>query len=312
LSRRSFFTSALLGTAGFWACSSNQLGARVLRGLVAESSRGIENVSTVPVPGTWPENGITACWLGHASVLLNFYGVNILTDPVMFRRVGVDMRFGIVGPKRYVAPALNVHELPRIDLVLLSHAHMDHFDIPSLRCLPASTQVVTAAKTGDLLHRTRMRSVHELPWGKKVTLNTPAGSIEVSSFPVQHWGARWRHDSYRGYAGYVLAREGKKIIFGGDTAYTESFRELSQNGPYEVAIMPIGAYHPYVHCHCTPEQAVQMAEFAGARHLLPIHHKTFALGREGRVEPMQRLQSALDANRIGWSEIGETYYGSIA
>lgn len=311
LSRRSFFTSALLGTAGFWAGSSNQLSARMLRGLVAETSRGIEKVSNVPAPDTWPQDGITAAWLGHSTVLLNFYGVNILTDPVMFRRVGVDLRLGIVGPKRYVAAALSVHQLPRIDLVLLSHAHMDHFDIASLRCLPASTQAVTAAKTSDLLHSSRMRRVHELPWGQKLALKTPAGGLEVTAFQVKHWGARWRTDGYRGYAGYVLSRGGKKIIFGGDTAFTETFRELRQHGPFEMAIMPIGAYQPWIVNHCSPEQAVRMANAAGADYVLPIHHKTFALGREGRVEPMQRLQAALDPERIGWREIGETFYGPV-
>jgi len=124
---------------------------------------------------------------------------------------------------------------------------------------------------------------------------------------VKHWGARWRHDSYRGYNGYIVSREGKKIIFGGDTAWSDSFRSLRSKGPFELAIMPIGAYQPWIQSHCTPEQAVQMANDAGANHFLPVHFKTFPLGREGVGEPMERLQAAIEPERIGWHDIGQTF-----
>ncbi len=283
------------------------MGTRVFRGLVHNSNHKLSKSGHAPDPRSWPANGITAAWLGHSTVLVNFYGVTILTDPVLFGRVGLNIRLGTIGPKRLVAPALNVHELPPIDLVLLSHAHMDHFDMTTLRCLSASTQAVTAHHTIDLLARTRLRKAHELPWGKKAVFKTAHGNAEVTSFAVKHWGARWRRDSYRGYAGYVVAREGKKIIFGGDTAYTDNFRTLKQHGPYEMAIMPIGAYQPWECSHCTPEQAVKMANLAGAKYLLPIHHKTFRLGREGPVQPMQRLREALEPERIGWHEVGQTF-----
>lgn len=274
---------------------------------MAESSRGVHPPKFMPDPNEWTDNGITAAWLGHSTVLINFYGLTILTDPVLFQRVGANLRLGTVGPKRLIAPALKFNQLPPIDVVLLSHAHMDHFDLATLRCFPAGTQAITAASTADLLRSTRLHPAKELAWGEKTTVRTAAGSMNIAAFPVKHWGARWRRDSYRGYGGYVLAREGKKILFGGDTAFSGSFAALRSQGRIEAAIMPIGAYKPWIQAHCTPEQAVRMANAAGAKYILPIHHKTFPLGREGPTEPIDRLQMALDKERLGWKEIGETF-----
>lgn len=262
---------------------------------------------TVPCPQSWDANAITATWLGHSTVLIGFYGFNILTDPALCRRIGADTFLGTVGPKRLIAPALRPEQLPTIDLVLLSHAHMDHLDLPTLRALPGQPRTVTAHATEDLLGHTHATCPTALRWGEKTRVRTAKGEAEVRAFEVRHWGARWRHDTYRGYNGYVVSREGKKILFGGDTAWTESFRSLRGAGPFEFAVMPIGAYQPWICSHCTPEQAVRMANDAGARHLLPIHFKTFAFGREGTVEPMIRLQAAVEAERIGWREVGETF-----
>ena len=291
----------------FLTACSNTLPARTARGLIAQSRRKILKPNFTPTPAAWNSNGITASWLGHSTVLINFYGVNILTDPVLMSHIGADVRVGTIGPKRLVAPALTPGQLPKIDLVLLSHAHMDHLNSATLRHFPGTTRAVTAHATADLLRDTRLRSPVELKWGDKVQVNTSHGEVEVEAFEVRHWGARWRHDSYRGYNGYIVAREGKKIIFGGDTAWSDSFRALRSKGPFELAIMPIGAYSPWIQSHCTPEQAVQMANDTGAKYFLPIHFKTFTLGREGVVEPLERLQAAIEPERLGWKDIGQTF-----
>jgi L-ascorbate metabolism protein UlaG (beta-lactamase superfamily) len=310
-SRRRFFTVSSVGLAGVWAGCSNQLGARAVRELVAETRRPVLKPGLIPAPHAWPANGITAAWLGHSTVLLNFYGVTILTDPVLFRRVGADTCLGTIGAKRLVAPALHPSQLPPIDLVLLSHAHMDHLDRATLRALPGRPQAVTAHATADLLSGTGLERVRTLSWGQKTRVVTAQGDVRIRAFEVRHWGARWKYDRYRGYNGYVVAREGKKIIFGGDTALTGSFRPLRARGPYELALMPIGAYQPWICSHCTPEQAVVMANAAGAKYFLPIHFKTLPLGREGPVEPLERLQAALEPERLGWRDIGETFFAPV-
>ncbi len=307
LSRRNFIGVSGLGTASLWLGLSKQWGPRIVRDYLGEIGRPIQSAPFTPTPAQWSSNAITATWLGHATVLVNFYGLNILTDPVLFPRIGAGLPFGTVGPRRFVSPALAVSQLPYIDLVLLSHAHMDHLDLPSLHSLPGGTQAVTAKETSDLLRRSPFRHVQELGWGQSASLKTAHGDIQVSAIEVNHWGARWKRDTFRGYNGYVLEREGKKVLFGGDTAMTDCFRPLRCQGPYQLAIMPIGSYNPGIRSHCTPEQSVAMANACGAEYFLPIHHRTFPLGREPRTEPLQRLEQVLEKDRIALTDIGQTF-----
>lgn len=260
-----------------------------------------------PDPSTWSPYALTAAWIGHATVLINFYGVTILTDPVLFSRVGADIGIATVGRKRLVAPALKFEELPPIDLVLLSHAHMDHFDLPTLKRFSGATAVITAAATSDLLFETRFHEKTELGWGEETLVSTRNGEVRIEAFQVDHWGARWKNDTYRGYNGYIVERAGKKLIFGGDTASCGLFAAIRSKGPFELALMPIGSYRPGRSSHCTPEEAVEMFQDCGAKVLLPIHHQTFALGPEPCREPIQRLERALDAKQIALREIGETF-----
>ncbi len=262
-----------------------------------------------PVPERWSDNHLTAAWLGHATVLINFFGINIITDPVLFARCGIRLPGMTVGPKRLTAPALHVRELPRIDVVLLSHAHFDHFDLRTLHRLPSRADVVTAPKTRDLLRWTSFRSKTELRWGAATTLQRPNGPVRIRAFPVKHWGARLRHDDHRGYNGYIVEREGHRIIFAGDTALTDSFESLRRRRAYDLAILPIGAYDPWIRSHATPEQAVAMADAAGADRIMGVHHQTFRLSAEPFREPMERLEAALqhDAARLALREIGETF-----
>lgn len=308
LSRRNFLAVSSLGGIGLWLNSTDLLPARALKGLVAETGRAILKPKFKPMPATWDANRVMAAWLGHSTVLINFFGMTILTDPVLGKRVGADTPLGNIGPKRLIAPGLRIKELPPIDLVLLSHAHMDHLDPATLRDLPGEPKVVSAAGTSDLLQGTGLRDPQFVGWGQRVRVNSGRkGDAEISAFEVKHWGARWKVDRYRGYNGYVISRGGNRIIFGGDTALTDSFRSLRSPRPYDLAIMPIGAYRPWLCSHCSPEQAVRMANDAGVNYVLPVHHKTFAFGREGVVEPMERLEGAIEQERIALREVGETF-----
>jgi len=261
-----------------------------------------------PDPAAWSENRITLAWLGHATVLINFYGVHVLTDPALFRRIGVDVRLTTLGPLRLTACALPAAQLPDIDVVLLSHAHFDHLDTASLGALRGHPVVVSAPKTADLVPRSGVVGVHQIRWNQAASLRTRRGDLEVRAVEVKHWGARLNHDGYRGYNGYVIRREGRSLLFGGDTAHTRVFAEHRRYGPYEAAIMPIGAYDPYIYNHCTPEQAVAMADAAGARLFAPIHHKTFRLSEEGFNEPIERAEAALvkERDRLAVREVGDT------
>lgn len=307
--RRKFITNTLAGgiTAGaaLWTGFSDSWAARFLRERIAENFREMQPLTVTPKPLEWNSNGIRMSWLGHATVLINFYGFWILTDPTLFSRVGLDLRLFTFGPKRTTAPALQLNQFPKIDLILLSHAHMDHMDLPSLRCFPSGTPVVTASKTGDILKGT-LSNVSEMRWGDRKRISSSVGDLHLAAFEVKHWGARWQSDQYRGYNGYVIEREGKKIIFGGDTALTPSFRTLRSQGPYEIAIMPIGAYDPWIWVHCNPEEAVQMAFEANAKSIAPIHFNTFKLSREPVGEAIDRLNQACagEIERIAWREIG--------
>ena len=274
-----------------------------------ESWRPIAPAFAKPNPSEWDDTLITSAWIGHATVLINFFGIKILTDPVLFPRIGVRLPGFTIGPKRLIAPALEFHELPKIDIILLSHAHFDHIDMRTLHCFDASPKVVTASRTGELLRWTRLRNTTELNWDEQTSLQTSVGKIDIVAVPVKHWGARRRRDSHRGYNGYLLERNGHRILFAGDTAFTNSFAKLRAHGPIDLAIMSIGAYNPWIRSHCTPEQAIEMADAAGACFIMAVHHQTFRLSFEPLREPIERFEDALRAEpkRIALREIGETF-----
>jgi L-ascorbate metabolism protein UlaG (beta-lactamase superfamily) len=274
-----------------------------------ESWRPIAPAFAKPEPLKWNDAQVTAAWIGHATVLINFFGINILTDPVLFPRIGIRLPGFTIGPKRLTAPALQFHELPRIDLILLSHAHFDHFDLRTLHCFDKNTSVITAPKTADLLRWTRLRDVTELRWGEEKSLNTSAGAVTISAFQVKHWGARTQRDTHRGYNGYLIERNGRRVLFAGDTALTDTFAELRKYGPIDLAIMSIAAYNPWIRNHCTPEEAIEMANAAGAQFIMPVHHQTFRLSFEPLREPIERFQAALSNSpeHIALREVGETF-----
>jgi len=273
-----------------------------------EYHRESEPAPHQPRPKEWPDKGLHAAWLGHSTVLLKVNGTTILTDPVFSSRIGLNFGLLTVGIKRLIEVAAPIVELPPVDLVLLSHAHMDHFDLPSLRELEGKgTEVVTALRTADLLRTRRYKQVHELRWGE--TARTARG-VTVSAFEVNHWGARMRSDVYRGYNGYTVEVDGFRMIFGGDTAHTDAFRRLKSSRPYDLAIMPIGAYDPWIRVHCNPEQAWSMAVDAGADRVLPVHHQTFRLSHEPKHEPIERVARAAgsDLERICIRELGGEFH----
>ena len=279
-----------------------------MRERIQELGREVPAASYTPSPTTWTDNAITLAWLGHATVLINFYGVRILTDPVLFSRIGVNLGLGSLGPLRQIACALSPASLPDVDLVLVSHAHFDHLDTRSLAALRGRPAAVVAANTADLLPRRRYLSINELRWDEQMIVRTSRGSVQVRSIEVKHWGARFGRDTHRGWTGFIVEREGRRLLIAGDTAQTPLFRVHRRHGPFEAAVMPIGAYDPWIWNHCTPEQAVAMADAARARLFVPVHHQTFRLSREADREPIERADAALahEQGRLALREVGET------
>lgn len=253
----------------------------------------------------WEEASLAAVWLGHATVLLRIGGMTILTDPVLSNRVGVGLGLVTGGPRRLVAPALSIAQLPRLDLILISHAHFDHLDRPTLARLPKRTPVITAAHTGDLIRDLGYRRVAELDWGASHAI----GGVRVTAHPAAHWGARTFYDNHRGFNAYLVESAhapGRRLLFGGDTAFHDDWSGV---GKVDLAILGIGSYDPYVAAHATPEQAWAMAGHVEADHILPIHHGTFRLGHEPPDEPMRRMLAAAgdQASRVVGRAVGETW-----
>jgi L-ascorbate metabolism protein UlaG (beta-lactamase superfamily) len=310
INRRRFLAAgaaAGIGGAALAGSSSSWVG-RFLRQRVEEIGRDVPPAPHTPTPATWSSNAVTLAWLGHATVLVNFYGVRILTDPVLYPRIGVDLGLGSLGPLRLVACALSPADVNDVDLVLVSHAHFDHLDTPSLASLRSRPAVVMGPGTSDLVRHRRYSSVRELRWNESARVTTPRGDVLLRAIEVKHWGARIRRDTWRGYTGWIVEREGRKLLIGGDTAHTPVFADHRRFGPFDAAVMPIGAYDPWIYNHCTPEQAVTMADAAGARLIVPVHHQTFRLSNEPFKEPIDRIQEMLakEHGRLAIREIGET------
>lgn len=310
LGRRKLGRRTLLATGGVGVAGAGALVYQAAPGFwrqyANEWKRPVSKPSLLPDPRRWPDKGLYATWLGHSTVLIKMDGFTVLTDPVFSTRAGIHLGFVTLGVKRLTAPALDISSLPSVDLILLSHAHMDHFDIPSLRRLESPrVSVITASRTSDLLRVGRYGSVQEAGWQQ--TLHV--GPATVRGLEVNHWGARLRTDTYRGYNGYLIEAGRYRVLFAGDTADTDRFLRVAGNRRIDLAVMPIGAYNPWIRFHCTPEQAWRMSQEARAELFLPVHHQTFSLSREPLHEPIQRLQEAAGkaANQIVLTDIGAEF-----
>lgn len=234
-----------------------------------------------------PEDlGVT--FVGHATFLLQWKGINVLTDPNFVRRVLV--------PKRLVEPGIQIRELPSIDVILISHAHFDHLVKPSLRKLSKDTPVIVPTGLADLITPLGFRRVHELNWWEAYK----ADGWQVTHVPAKHWGRRTPRDRERGYGGFVIEREGQHAYFAGDTAYFGGFAEIGRAFPIDVALLPIGGYRPpsFRRVHCNPEDALQAFDDMRARYMVPMHWGTFRLSYEPIDEPVAWLQRLTNGNGL--------------
>lgn len=283
---------------------ARRFAGKFVRDRVQESRVPVLPAPHKPDPASWSDERLTVAWLGHATVLINFYGTWLLTDPALRARVGVRVGALTLGPRRLVLPALGLRELPALDAVLVSHAHMDHCDLGTLRRIPRHTRAVVQKGNGDLVRR--FARVDELAWGESTEVN----GARIESIEVNHWGARKLTDKHRGYGGFLVEKGALSLVFGGDTAYTNAFARLKRRDTQvSLAILPIGAYNPYTYAHANPEQSWAMRREMGADYILPMHHSTFRLSREPAGEPIKRMLASAGRERwrVAITEIGETW-----
>ncbi|MCI5103901.1 MAG: MBL fold metallo-hydrolase [Algiphilus sp.] len=258
-------------------------------------------------------NATTATWIGHASFLLQQGGYNLLTDPVLSERASP---FSFAGPKRLQAPGLTLETLPPIDLVLLSHDHYDHCDLPTLQALRQRDDPVIVAplRLGQWLGRRGFDRWVELDWWEQHQHQT----LHIHAVPVQHFSGRAALDRNRRlWAGFIIESPGWRCFFAGDSGYSRDFADIGARfAPIDLALLPIGAYEPRAFMapvHANPEEAVRMHQDLGARRSIGMHWGTFRLTTEPMNEPPQRLQRAvaaagLPAEAFITVALGETLY----
>ncbi|MGH8687701.1 MAG: MBL fold metallo-hydrolase [Burkholderiales bacterium] len=250
-----------------------------------------------------PKEALT--WIGHASFLVQLGGTSALIDPVMSRRIA-----GFI--PRNIAPGLDWAALPKIDLVLVTHNHMDHMDGPTLKKLGSDPIYVVPRGLGAWFERAGMRRVLEMNWWQQEEV----AGMRVTFVPAEHWSRRGLNDiNTSWWGGYVLEGGGVRVYHSGDTAWFEGFQQIGERcGPIDAAMLPIGAYEPRWFMkgqHMNPEDAVRAFGALGAKRFVAMHWGTFKLTDEPLSEPPEFLRevwarAALPQDRLTIPAIGET------
>lgn len=283
--------------------------------------RGSFPVSTPAIARPRAGNAeFTATWVGHSTVLLQFGGLNVITDPVFSQRA-----FPVqwMGPRRIMDPALAIDALPPLDVVLLSHNHYDHLDKPAVNRIAqahARAMWVVPLGLGAYVRGFGAREIVELDWWEETTV---AAGLRVTATPARHFTARRLGDRNKTlWCGFTCERHGQRAYFAGDTAYHPLFGEIGARcGPFDFVMIPIGAYDPrwfMERVHVDPEEAVQVYQDLIAPHasaplplMLGIHWGTFRLTDEPMDEPPRRTAArwqtlGLAADRLWIARFGET------
>ena len=237
-------------------------------------------------------------WIGHATFLIKLGNTTIITDPVFSKNAGPL----IFGPKRYTEPALNLNELPKIDLFLLTHNHYDHQDIGTIRKFPyKDTKVFTALKLGKYFTKHHFKDVQELDWYQEVKFN----DLKITFLPAVHWSKRSLTDTNKTLWGsFLIEYAGKKIFFACDTGYGNIYKKIGKEyGPIDLTMINIGAYdfRPMFEksiYHTSPEEALQAAQDLKSKKVLGTHWGTFVLSLEPIMEPPKRFKD--NAEKFGF------------
>lgn len=239
-----------------------------------------------------PVTGWRVTWLGHASFLIQGGGVSLLIDPTF---AAYCAPLPVPGLRRRVPPPCSIDDLPEIDLVLLTHSHYDHLDLPTLRSIGKSTPIMIAEGHASWLGRKGFTSVRELAWHGRVEV---LPGIHVTSTPAQHFTARTPFDTNQGHwCGWLVEGAGCKLWHTGDSGYCPAFEEIGDRyGPIDFGMIPIGAYQPrriMRAMHMNPDEAVRAFLDTRCRRAVAMHWGTFSLTDEPLGEPPILLERAL-------------------
>lgn len=251
-----------------------------------------------PLPLAWPgpqahadpaESGLRVTWLGHSTLLLEIDGVRILTDPVWAERASP---VSFAGPRRFHPAPIPLDQLPRIDLVLLSHDHYDHLDKRAVRAIARQGMpFVTALGVGDHLEAWGIAPgrIHELDWWEDIAL--PELGLTIAAAPSQHFSGRLLRRNGTLWSSWVISGPSKRVFVGCDSGLFEGFAEIGRRfGPFDLASLEMAQYNEAWHTiHMTPEEAIEAALALGARAMLPVHWGTFCLSFHAWDEPIERL-----------------------
>ncbi len=243
-----------------------------------------------------PASGLRVTWMGHSSTLLEIDGVRVLIDPVWEQRAAP---FEWAGPKRFFAPPLRLEEMPRIDVVLLSHDHYDHLGAHTIAHLAqseatAGAQWVTALGVGEILRKLGVKEVRELDWTESLRV----GDLELTALPTRHFSGRSLASRFETlWASFVLAGPRHRVYYGADSGEWEGFKEIGQAyGPFDLTMLEIGAFDPlWADIHMGPDGAVRTFRAMGGTGLMmPIHWGLFSLALHGWRQPIERVFAAED------------------
>jgi L-ascorbate metabolism protein UlaG (beta-lactamase superfamily) len=236
--------------------------------------------TTRPVFPKLRHGQVALTWIGHASFLIQFNDLNVLVDP--------NFANWLFLLKRVKRSGLRLEHLPPIDLVLLTHAHFDHFHKPTLRKLPHPKIGVMPWGMGELARNLGFGRIIELDWWDSFSQRDWC----VTLTPCKHWGARTLRDHHRGYGGFVLEYQGRTIYHAGDSAYFDGFQEIGRHFAPEIALLPIGAYRPesFRNVHMGPDEAMRVFKELKSKWLVPMHYGTFKLSFEDLEEPPRWLR----------------------
>jgi L-ascorbate metabolism protein UlaG (beta-lactamase superfamily) len=256
--------------------------------------RTVENNHRAQPNANLAADDIAITFINHATFLIQTGGIAILTDPVWSKRVSP---VAWAGPRRARNPGVPFEDLPRIDLILLTHNHYDHLDIATLKRLRRSFSptIVVAAGDARVVGPLGFEDLRELDWWNETTIGE---ELKITFVPAQHSSARGLRDRQRSlWGGYVIHSRGSRIYFSGDTGYSTHFSDIKLRlGSPDIAMLPIGAYEPrwfMQPIHMNPSEAVRAHGDLGARHSIAMHFGTFQLTPEAIDQPLIDLRDAL-------------------